>query len=146
MEQLNQNPEICKIILPNRLHLFMAYYYADIKHFTNRKDQLYVIFHTDIKCIWISIYQYIRCHYWMGSQQQTISIKLKNDFLEEGAVAGLIMAVATDAFWVGHFVLKRVVFFSNNAFLCRTSLMICNMWHSFILGWEKKQHLTYVWV
>ena len=49
----------------------------------------------------------------------------KNDFSEEGGGC-LIIAMATDACWVGHFCVEPSFFVLNHAFLCRTGLFLSN--------------------
>ena len=61
---------------------------------------------------------------------------MENHFSEEGSGGGLIMGMATDACWVGHFCVilgifvsnyfhvEPGIFVSNRAFLCRTSVIM----------------------
>ena len=62
--------------------------------------------------LYVFEYQYnFIFHFFMGSLEQNIWIKLGKIFLRKWGC--LVMAMATDACWVGYFV-------SNHVFLCRT--------------------------
>ena len=60
----------------------------------------------------------------MGYLKQNVWIKLENNFNE--GVWSLIMAIATNACWVGHFCIKLGFFVPNHVLCCQTGLFLSN--------------------
>ena len=54
-------------------------------------------------------------------------MKLEKIFLTGGVGGCLIMAMSTDACWGGHFCVEPGIFVSNQAFLCRTSVIMLSL-------------------
>ena len=92
------------------------------RHFDSHKYKRIIAFHISLYQIYFYINIISFVYLWV-LKNKIFEYNWKSDFSEDGCVC-LILAMATDACWVGHCCVEPGVLVSNHVFLCLT-------WHFF---------------